>query len=77
MANSSPWTSEEANALCVSRQALGLDLFQLAKLSSLSPQQLQELEAPDLPYHRSAFYSPEIKAHAGRKLLQRLSAGNN
>jgi transcriptional regulator with XRE-family HTH domain len=73
MTDSSNWTAEQALSLCELRTQLGLDMYQLAKLSSLSPQQLAELETPEVIDGRSAFYSQSIKAHAGKKLLEKLS----
>jgi len=62
------WTSENAAALSRLRMEKGLDAFQLAK-ANLSSQQIFELESLEPLKERSNFYTPEIKAQIGRRLL--------
>lgn len=67
------WNPEHVTLLVGLRQEKGLDHHQLAKLSSLSPPQVLELETPEsVAQQRSAFYSPLIKAHAGHRLIEKL-----
>lgn len=72
MTISPAWTHEHASLLVTLRQEKGLDHYQLAKLTSLSPQQVAELEDTNTSAQRSAFYSPEIKSHAGHRLIEKL-----
>ncbi len=63
------WTSENAAALSRLRMEKGLDAFQLARIANLSSQQIFELESLEPLKERSNFYTPEIKAQIGRRLL--------
>lgn len=58
------WTDAHAATLKALREAMGLDLFQVAKRHSLSVNQVRQLEEGG----ESAFYTPHIKWTVGRKL---------
>ena len=57
------WTSENAAMLNRLRMEKGLDAFQVARM---------ELESLEHLIERSHFYSAEIKAQMGHRLLARL-----
>ena len=66
--NEKLWTEDDALLLRQLREALGLDTLSLAIQNALSNAQIQQLENGG----HTAFYSPVIKAQAGRRLLQKL-----
>jgi hypothetical protein len=68
--NKELWTEEDALLLKQLREALGLDTVCLAIQNALSNAQIQQLENGG----HTSFYSPAIKAQAGRRLLQKLQA---
>lgn len=72
MPDSRSWTDGDASRLKALRQALGWDLPALARRSALSVTQVRQLEEGG----DSAFYSPDIKCMAGRRLLERLVAAS-
>lgn len=63
------WTSENATTLSLLRKGKGLDAFQVARMANLSAQHVNELESLEPLAERSYFYSPEIKAQMGHRLL--------
>ena len=63
------WTSENATTLRLLRTGKGLDAFQVARMANLSAQHVNELESREPLAERSYFYSSEIKAQMGRRLL--------
>jgi DNA-binding XRE family transcriptional regulator len=63
------WASENAAALNRLRIEKGLDAFQLARMVNLSSHQISELESQEPLTKRSHFYSPEIKAQLGHRVL--------
>lgn len=63
------WTSENATTLSIVRTGKGLDVFQVARMANLSVQHVNELESLEPLAERSYFYSPEIKAQMGHRLL--------
>lgn len=66
------WTSENAAKLNRLRTENGLDAFQVARMANLSSQHVNELEALEPQTERSHFYSAQIKAQIGHRLLARL-----
>jgi hypothetical protein len=66
--NKELWTEEEALLLRQLREAMGLDSMALAIQNALSHAQIQQLENGG----HTSFYSPAIKAQAGRRLLRKL-----
>ncbi|PIT80009.1 hypothetical protein [Limnohabitans sp. 15K] len=68
--NKEIWTEEDAFLLKQLREAMGLDTVALAIQNALSNAQIQQLENGG----HTSFYSPAIKAQAGRRLLQKLQA---
>jgi transcriptional regulator with XRE-family HTH domain len=70
MPGSRTWTDSDASRLKALREALGWDLAGLARRSALSVSQVRQLEEGG----DGAFYSPEIKCAAGRRVLERLVA---
>lgn len=64
------WNTEHSTLLMAMRQEKRLDTFQLSKLACLSEEQVKELEGFTSDDFRSAFYTPSIKAHAGRRLIE-------
>ncbi len=69
-AKGEPWSPEEAEQLRLLRLQAGLDPVQLGRQHALSVQQIEQLETGG----DSCFYSPGIKAAAGRRLLHKLNA---
>lgn len=65
-----PWSEDEAAVLQKLRQDAHLDSARFAIESAISHAQLLQLENGG----DSLFYSPAIKAHLGRKLIQKLKA---
>ena len=63
------WTSKNATTLSILRTGKGLDVFQVARMANLSVQHVNELESLEPLAERSYFYSPEIKAQMGHRLL--------
>ena len=63
------WASENATTLSILRTGKGLDVFQVARMANLSVQHVNELESLEPLAERSYFYSPEIKAQMGHRLL--------
>jgi transcriptional regulator with XRE-family HTH domain len=66
------WTSENAARLTSLRMEKGLDAFQVARMANLSSHHVNELENLEPLTERSHFYSAEIKAQLGHRLLARL-----
>ena len=66
------WTSENAATLTSLRMEKGLDAFQVARMANLSSHHVNELENLEPLTERSHFYSAEIKAQLGHRLLARL-----
>jgi hypothetical protein len=66
------WTYENAATLNRLRMEKGLDAFQVARMANLSSQHVNELESLEPLTERSHFYSAEIKAQMGHRLLARL-----
>jgi hypothetical protein len=62
------WHPSHAETLKTHREAAGMDRWQLASLTAISVSQLQQLEDGGV----RSFYSPAIKAAAGRKVLKTL-----
>ncbi len=62
------WAEDEARLLQALREAAGRDEAVFAKANAISLAQLRALEGRG----QSAFYSEDIKAQLGRRLLQRL-----
>ncbi|NDD02338.1 MAG: hypothetical protein EB085_09440 [Betaproteobacteria bacterium] len=63
------WTSENAATLRLLRTEKGLDAFQVARMANLSAHHVNELESLEPLSERSYFYSLEIKALVGHRLL--------
>ena len=63
------WTSENAATLTRLRMEKGLDAFQVARMANLSSHHVNELESLEPLTERSHFYSEEIKAQIGHRLL--------
>jgi hypothetical protein len=63
------WDAENAATLNRLRMEKGLDAFQLARMANLSSHHVNELENLEPLTERSHFYSEEIKAQIGRRLL--------
>ena len=63
------WTSENAATLTRLRMEKGLDAFQVARMANLSSHHVNELESLEPLAERSHFYSEEIKAQTGHRLL--------
>lgn len=63
------WTSENAATLRLLRTEKGLDAFQVARMANLSAHHFNELESLEPLAERSYFYSLEIKALMGHRLL--------
>ena len=63
------WTSENAATLRLLRTEKGLDAFQVARMANLSAHHVNELESLEPLSERSYFYSLEIKALMGHRLL--------
>ena len=63
------WTSENAATLRLLRTEKGLDAFQVARMANLSAHHVNELESLEPLAERSYFYSLEIKALVGHRLL--------
>jgi hypothetical protein len=66
------WDAENAATLNRLRMEKGLDAFQVARMANLSSQHVNELESLEPLTERSRFYSAEIKAQIGHRLLARL-----
>ena len=66
------WDAENAATLNRLRMEKGLDAFQVARMANLSSQHVNELESLKPLTERSHFYSAEIKAQMGHRLLARL-----
>ena len=65
---SSLWQRSDGQLLKALREQAGLDPIVLARMATMTVQQLRGLEEGE----GGAFYSPEIKAHMGRSLLAKL-----
>ncbi len=65
---SSLWQRSDGQLLKALREQAGLDPIVLARMGTMTVQQLRGLEEGE----GGAFYSPEIKAHMGRSLLAKL-----
>ena len=63
------WTSENAATLRLLRTEKGLDAFQVARMANPSAHHVNELESLEPLAERSYFYSLEIKALVGHRLL--------
>jgi hypothetical protein len=63
------WTSENAATLTSLRMEKELDAFQVARMANLSSHHVNELESLEPLTERSHFYSEEIKAQIGHRLL--------
>ena len=63
------WTSENAATLRLLRTEKGLDAFQVARMANLSAHHVNELESLEPLAERRYFYSLEIKALVGHRLL--------
>jgi hypothetical protein len=63
------WTSDNAATLTSLRMEKELDAFQVARMANLSSHHVHELESLEPPTERSHFYSEEIKAQIGHRLL--------
>lgn len=63
------WTSENAATLTRLRMEKELDAFQVARMANLSSHHVNELESLEPLTERSHFYSEEIKAQIGHRLL--------
>ena len=63
------WASENAASLNHLRMQKGLDAFQVARMANLSSHHVNELESLEPLTERSHFYSEEIKAQIGHRLL--------
>jgi hypothetical protein len=70
MANQQLWRTEDGLRLRALREAQGWDVWALARRCSLSACQVRQLEEGG----ESQFYSPSIKALAGRRALACLEA---
>ena len=66
------WTSENAATLKRLRIEKELVAFQVARMANLSSQHVNELEGLEPQTERSHFYSAQIKAQIGHRLLARL-----
>jgi len=66
------WDAENAALLNRLRMEKGLDAFQVARMANLSSQHVNELESREPLTERSYFYSADIKAQLGHRLLARL-----
>ena len=66
------WGAENAATLNRLRMEKGLDAFQVARMANLSSQHVNKLESLEPLTERSHFYSAEIKAQLGHRLLARL-----
>ena len=66
------WISENAAALNHLRMEKGLDTFKVARMANLSSHHVNELESLEPLKERSYFYSAEIKAQTGHRLLSLL-----
>ena len=66
------WDAENAASLNRLRMEKGLDAFQVARMANLSSQHVNELESREPLTERSHFYSADIKAKLGHRLLARL-----
>ena len=62
------WQRSDGQLLKALRQEKGLDASVLARMGTMTVQQLRGLEEGE----GGEFYSPEIKAHMGRSLLAKL-----
>jgi len=62
------WQRTDGELLKALREQAGLDRSVLARMGTMTPQQLRGLEEGE----GGEFYSPEIKAHLGRTLLAKL-----
>jgi len=65
MATQQVWQTEDGNRLKALREAHGWDVWALARRCALSASQVRQLEEGG----DSQFYSPGIKALAGRRAL--------
>lgn len=65
MATQQVWQEEDGNRLKALREACGWDVWGLARRCALSASQVRQLEEGG----ESQFYSPDIKALAGRRAL--------
>ena len=65
---SSLWQRSDGQLLKTLREQAGLDPIVLARMGTMTVQQLRGLEEGE----GGSFYSPEIKAHMGRSLLAKL-----
>ena len=65
---SSLWQRSDGQLLKTLREQAGLDPIVLARMGTMTVQQLRGLEEGE----GGAFYSPQIKAHMGRNLLAKL-----
>lgn len=72
MPGSRTWPDSDGSRLKALREALGWDVPGLARRCALSVTQVRQLEDGG----DSAFYSPEIKHAAGRRVLGRLVAAS-
>ena len=63
------WDAENAASLNRLRMEKGLDAFQVARMANLSSHHVNELESLEPLTERSHFYSEEIKAQIGHRLL--------
>ena len=63
------WDAENAARLTSLRMEKGLDAFQVARMANLSSHHVNELEGLEPLTERSHFYSEEIKAQIGHRLL--------
>jgi transcriptional regulator with XRE-family HTH domain len=68
------WTAEDAEKLSRLRLEKGLDVFQVARMVTLSKEHVIELENSVQSITKSHFYTPEIKAMAGRRILSILES---
>ncbi len=69
------WTTAQAQRLRALMQAKGWDEAQLAQWAALSIQQVRELCSEADCEQLGAFYSHQIKRHAGARLIEKLSPG--
>jgi hypothetical protein len=63
------WDAENAARLTSLRMEKGLYAFQVARMANLSSQHVNELDNLEPLAERSHFYSEEIKAQTGHRLL--------
>jgi transcriptional regulator with XRE-family HTH domain len=68
------WTAEDAEKLSRLRLEKGLDVFQVARMVTLSKEHVIELENSEQSDSKSHFYTPEIKAMAGKRILSLLES---